>query len=313
MSSDSLLEKELKEQTWVEQVRLDEPLSNKTSVRVGGNAKYFQPVHDQTELVNLLKIVKMCNLPWFIIGRGTNLLVHDEGFSGVVIQLEGSFLSVDQPSELELRCGAGSSNKKLTKLARQKGLSGIEFLATIPGSVGGAIFMNAGAHGDQICNYVISVEALDGQGNLLRYNRKEAAFSYRHSVFMDKNLIITTASFRLKSASPLQIEKKERELLTQRKQTQPINLKTWGSVFMNPPNDSAGRLIEACGLKGEGKGGARISLKHANFIENIGGATFQDLMDTIKMAKNGVISKFGIELKTEGQILSNHNQDYFTP
>lgn len=288
---------------WTENIRLKESLSGKTSVRVGGPAKYFQVVHNQTELISLLELIRIHNLRFFLIGKGTNLLVHDEGFSGIVIQLCGDFTVVNQASETELFCGAGVSNMKFSRFAKKKGLSGVEFLLTIPGTLGGALFMNAGAHGAVVCDIVKWVDVINNKGELKRYETDSSHFSYRHSIFMEKKLIILSAFFQLTSAATEQINEREKQLLIQRKKTQPINQRTWGSVFMNPANDSAGRLIEACGLKGKGVGKARISAKHANFIENTGGASFQDLMNTIDMARKRVREEFGIDLKAEGQIL----------
>ncbi|MCP4297256.1 MAG: UDP-N-acetylmuramate dehydrogenase [Proteobacteria bacterium] len=298
--------RDIRNQTWIEKIKLEEPLSNKTSVRVGGPASYFQRVHSLIELRSLIEIIKDHCLPWFLIGKGTNLLVPDDGFKGIIIQLDGEFNSISKTSGSEITCGAGLSNKKFSRFARDQGLAGSEFLLTIPGSIGGALFMNAGAHGDQISDITSWVKAIDNDGELLRLDKESSLFAYRHSIFMEKKLIVISAGLQLIPGTIEAITRKEKELISQRKKTQPINLKTWGSVFMNPVDDSAGRLIEACGLKGKGIGQARISTKHANFIENKGGASFQDLMDTISMARDNVRKRFGIDLKTEGQILSEY-------
>lgn len=207
---------DLAKHKWHEDIRLDELLSKKTSVRVGGPAKYFQSVHNQAELSILLKIIKNHNLPWFIIGRGTNLLVHDEGFSGVILQLDGNISSIEQISEFEISCGAGISNKKFTRFARKRSLTGVEFLLTIPGSIGGALFMNAGAHYSEISDHVSWIDTVNEKGEFYRFSKNSAEFSYRHSIFMEKNLIIIAACFKLKYATFDKIEKYEKKLLTQR-------------------------------------------------------------------------------------------------
>ncbi len=297
---------EIKKYPWIEGVKTTEPLSNKTSVRVGGPAKYFQKVHNQSELINLLKVAKKTKTIWFLIGKGTNLLIPDEGFSGVVIQLSGDFEVVKKTSKRDIYCGAGASNRQVSRFAKQFSLSGAEFLLTIPGSIGGALFMNAGAHGNQIKDIVQWIDIINEEGEISRLNKDSLDLSYRHSVLMEKKLIALSAGFCLSPGDTWAIEEKEKSIQTLRKNNQPINLKTWGSVFMNPEGDSAGRLIEACGLKGKGVGQARICTRHANFIENTGKASFEELMATVQMAKKQVLDKYGIDLKTEGQILSKN-------
>lgn len=293
----------LRQLQWIGDLKQDEPLAQKTTVRVGGPADLFLTVHTIQELKQLFVIIRKHHYPWIVIGRGSNLLVRDEGFPGLVIQLKGEFTELLEVENRKVQVGAGLSNIQLSRFARKSGLSGVEFLSTIPGNLGGALFMNAGAHGHEIAEVVDWLEYFSIDGVVKRLCCAKLDFSYRHSLFMERSGIILKAQLSLRADTPEAIEQREKEFIRKRKESQPVDRKTWGSVFVNPPGDSAGRLIESCGLKGKGVGKARISPKHANFIENTGGATFQDLMKTVALAQESVFNTYGIQLKMEGRII----------
>ncbi len=287
---------------WLEPPLFNQPMAPKTSIKVGGPVDYLITTRNTSELLFTLKILNLFNIPWFLLGKGSNLLIKDEGFPGAAVLLKGEFQKIVLKNDHQIIAGAGVTNKKLTKFARENGLSGIEFLSTIPGTVGGAVYMNAGAYGKSIKDVVSNVEYCDKNGNTTSLPKPELGFSYRRSFFTDRSDIILTSCFELVHDNSEDIKRREMVMIQKRKETQPIDKHTWGSVFLNPPNHSAGQLIDSCDLKGKGSGKARISPKHANFIENTGGATFQDLMKTIELARIMVFNKYGIKLEMEGRI-----------
>ena len=294
--------KDLFDFPWKIPPQRDVILAPMTSLRIGGPAKILLHASDQEELNWILSYCKSSSVNWFIIGKGTNLLIQDGGYKGVVIKIDKGFNAITH-QDSTIHVEAGISSLKLSRYAKQINLSGLEFLSTIPGTVGGAIYMNAGAYGYQIEDSILSVTFMEGDGSISTLNKKDLQFSYRHSFFKTKQTIILSSKFRLTEEDPLKIEQKENEMLMHRKKTQPFNKKTCGSVFINPANNSAGKLIELCGLKGKGVGGAIISPLHANFIINENNATYNDLLETINLAQTEVFKNFGIQLKREVLIL----------
>lgn len=289
---------------WIVPPERDAMLAPMTSFRVGGPAKVLVHASNSTELHKVLSYCHTKGLQWFILGKGSNLLVGDKGYKGVVIRIDKGFHSIKH-QELTIQVEAGISTIKLARYAKQNHLSGLEFLSTIPGTLGGAIFMNAGAYGYEISDTILSVTFMRGDGSIVTLSKNELKFSYRYSVFKTRRSIILSAEFLLTQGEIKAIEEKETEMMKHRKLTQPFNKRTCGSVFINPENDSAGKLIEACGLKGKGIGGARISSLHANFIINEDNATYNDLLETINLAQSEVFKKFGIKLHKEVLILSD--------
>ncbi len=302
-NQDQELFESLKQCSWMIEPIRKQSLASKTSIKVGGPADCYVTVCSISELNRLFNMIGKSNIPWFVLGNGTNILVRDEGFPGLVIILKGIFLEMRQVDGCRISCGAGVSGFKLARFARKRGLAGVEFLTTIPGTIGGATYMNAGAHGCQMKDIVESVEYLNREGEVETIKGDQAEFAYRSSTFTAKKRIILGITLLLKSDDPMGIADREREMIRYRKETQPVDKHTWGSVFINPPGHSAGRLIESCGLKGKGVGNARISPKHANFIENTGEASFEDLMKTVELARTMVFNKFGITLEMEGRIV----------
>lgn len=297
--------KEISKIDWRIAPTLDVPLKTKTSIGVGGSADIFVKISTFDELRDLFRLTQVLDYPWLIIGNGTNLLVRDSGFPGVVIRLKGEFSLIERQDNLSFLVGAGVPNTKLSNFCQKNELTGLEFLFTIPGTLGGAIHMNAGAHGSEIKEWIDWVDVMTQDGKIKRLNREECRFSYRHSIFKTQNQVILRAKLSLQSGVEKEIKERKERYISHRKKIQPTQIKTWGSVFLNPEGMSAGKMIESCGLKGKGVGGAIVNTKHANFIQNMGNATFEDLQNTIKMVQNAVKTKYGIDLIPEGEIIPN--------
>lgn len=282
-------------------VKFDEPLSKHTSFRIGGPAEYFVEVKNKSELVNLLKIARKYNLHIFLLGGGTNLLVKDRGIKGMVIKLLGDFKKIKFGNN-SVSVGAGVNLPQLLKVSAQHNLGGMEFLAGIPGTVGGALVMNAGTHLGEIGDWVRRVEIMDLSGKTRVLGRREINFFYRGSN-LPENVFILSAEMDLKKIDKDVIEAKIKEKLKRRWATQPREPYQAGSIFKNPSGDYAGRLIEKAGLKGVKYGGAYISEKHGNFIINNGRAKAKDVIYLVRKIKRTVKEKFGIDLELEIKII----------
>ena len=286
-------------------VYFDELLSRHTTFHIGGPASLFIKAQDKKELKSLLSILPKTATPYYILGGGSNLLVGDKGVDGVVIKLEGTFTEVAFKKET-LLAGAGVELAPLRREACKRGLSGLEFTAGIPGTVGGAIIMNAGiSPTENMGKLVKRVEIMDKTGKIKWLLPKAIDFGYRHSS-LPRGAIVLQAELRLKKAPLPSIRKKLRVLWDKKKETQPLAEKSAGCIFKNPPGQSAGALIEKAGLKGKSCGGAAISTVHANFIINRGGAKAKDVLKLIEKVKSKVFNKFGITLEPEIKIWLGH-------
>lgn len=296
----------------------DIPLAKFTSFNIGGRAKYFFEGNNKREIIKAVSLAKQEDLPFFILGGGSNLLVDDKGYQGLVIKIQNSGLKIQKEnSNFKVAAGAGTSLSLLASNAAENGLSGLEWTVGIPGTLGGAIYGNAGAFGKSMKDVVKEVEVFDAKDLQVKiYSLEDCRFDYRESIFKkDKNLIILSAVLELKKGEKKEIENKMKRYLSERKKKQPMGFACAGSVFKNPSfaqtsrrfmtdrELSAGELIERCGLKGRSIGGAKISEKHANFIINLGKAKFSDVRRLIDLIKKRVRSKFGIELEEELQYL----------
>ncbi len=285
------------------EVKRDELLSAHTSMRIGGPADIFILPRDLADLETIL--AHRGDTPFFMLGEGTNLLVRDRGIRGVVVSLKESFKNIDGPrfdngdSTATLTVGAGVKMSYLAKYAARYGLTGIERLVGIPGSLGGALVMNAGAEGTEIGQVVESVTRLTPGSKLETLSRDELVFHYRKTEFPTAAGVIVEATLRLRKSDPASVQKVMDQHLTRRGQSQPLTIPNSGSIFKNPPGDAAGRLIEAAGLKGCHVGQAAVSLKHANFIVNQGGATALDVIRLIEHIQDTVAAKFGVTLERE--------------
>ena len=277
----------------------DEPMKNHTTFKVGGNAQVIVTVNNKEELSALMKYISTENISYFILGKGSNLLVSDSGIKGVVITLSGEFTDIKTKDGNKIFAGAGASLMKLCRFAQENSLSGLEFAYGIPGSVGGAVFMNAGAYGGEMKDCLVSADYITPQGECGTFTIDELQLGYRTSVFKNKNYIIIGCTLSLKEENKDIIKEKMDDLLGRRRSKQPIEYPSAGSTFKRPEGAFAGTLIESCGLKGYTIGGACVSEKHAGFIINKGGATFEDIDSLIKEVQKKVKDETGFFLETE--------------
>ncbi|MBI1822643.1 MAG: UDP-N-acetylmuramate dehydrogenase [Nitrospirae bacterium] len=281
-------------------VTYQEPLKKYTSLKTGGLADVVVFPADRNDLILLFKKIGTEKIPFFILGAGSNLIVRDGGIRGIVIKL--SHLNGIERQEQDLVFAeSGVLLPRLIKYALDESLSGFEFLSSIPGSVGGALKMNAGVPGCEISGLVEFIQILNLKGKMITMRRKEAHFGYRSSRF--PNGIILGGGFRLEPASKHEIQERLAQFLKRRRETQPLSYPNVGSIFKNPPGGFAGQLIEEVGLKGIQIGGAQISEKHANFIINKGSATSKDILQLIRLAGKTVEERKGIALELEARIV----------
>jgi UDP-N-acetylmuramate dehydrogenase len=281
------------------ELRHREPLSLHTSLRVGGPADIFAVPRDVEDLQRLLKVLDEQQTPRIVIGGGYNLLVRDGGFRGVAISLEKiQHMAVRQGGGI--RAEAGGRNIDLARLAEVHGLSGLEFLVGIPGSVGGALRMNAGAHGAEIFDHLVSLEIL-GDDGLLTQDRKTLNYGYRR-LQLDPNKIIIAANFQLAAGSRETISAVMDACLQKRRETQQVRLPNAGSFFKNPPGQAAWKLIDEAGLRGMTVGAAQVSEVHTNFLVNRGGAHAADFLHLAAIVKEKVFAASGIRLEEEVRI-----------
>lgn len=281
--------------------RRDEPMAKHTTIGAGGCARYFALPRSSREVASLVRLATGNTLPYVIIGRGSNLVVRDGGYAGLIIKLGGNFAKVRVGAH-SVSAQAGASFSGLARRMVRMGRPGLEFAVGIPGSVGGAVWMNAGAYGGDVSQVLYRVSCVDATGEIFTIQAEHGTFEYRRSR-LPAGANVLTASFR---GSPGPIDRKMLALSERRKLTQPLEHRSFGCAFVNPPGKHAGRLIEECGLKNTRIGGAVISEKHANFILNIGPETGTDDIEAlIALARKEVRKKFGITLKPEVVIVGD--------
>jgi UDP-N-acetylmuramate dehydrogenase len=285
-------------------VEFECPMSRYTTFRVGGPAEALCVIRDLKGLQRMVPYLEKEKIPFLVVGRGSNILVRDDGFRGVAIILREKLADVEPngKSEQIVLAGAGLALFELLNYCKEKGLGGLEFLAGIPGTTGGAVAMNAGAWGCEIGSRVQQVQIVTSKGELETLGKSRLKFNYR-AFSLPKNSIITGVKFELNRESPGAVSGKLTEYLKKRQETQPSGYPSGGSVFKNPPQDYAGRLIEKMGLKGKKVGGAMISPKHANFIVNTGGARAADILALMDLAQKKVKEKTGVELEPEIKVI----------
>lgn len=280
-------------------VLLNEPMSNHTSFKIGGPADVFINIASDSALISVLKFCKQNSIPYFIIGNGSNLLVNDDGIRGVCIKLNYKKDVIKLVDETTIICKANVSLSKLCKFALDNSLSGLEFAWGIPGSVGGAVFMNAGAYSGEIKDVILSCSHIDSDGNAGFFLKNQLDLSYRHSIYSELNYVITAAKFQLKRDNPVFISGRMDDFMNKRRSKQPLDFPSAGSIFKRPSGYFTGSLIEKCGLKGKSIGGAMVSNKHAGFIINTGNATCKDVVDLITLIQNTIYNEKGINLECE--------------
>ena len=283
-------------------VLTDEPMKKRTTFKVGGPARYFVTAENEEQLRSVFLFCQKEGIRTFIIGAGSNLLFCDDGFDGVVISLKGEFSDASVKGET-VTAGAGVMLSRLCNIAKENSLSGLEFAFGIPGTVGGAVFMNAGAYGGEIKDVLRSVKTMDKNGNIKTYQCEEAGLSYRNSVFQQNGEIILSAEFLLIKGNKDKIEGRMNELFGRRKEKQPLEYGSAGSTFKRPEGYFAAALIEECGLKGKNVGDAEVSRKHSGFIINKGNATASEVLELIDIVKETVYKEKNVELQCEVKIV----------
>ena len=284
------------------QLRFQEPMARHTSFRIGGGAEVMAFPGNAAQLSEILKASALLDVKPAILGAGTNVLAPDEGMAGLVICLKDCLDGMEQLDETHIRVAAGVTMTRAAIFAANLGLSGLEFAHGIPGTVGGGVYMNAGAYGGEICLVAETVEVMDLQGNLTVRSRDEMGFSYRHSVLEDEGGIVTAAVFSLEKKAPEEIKARMKELMSKRSASQPLDLPSAGSAFKRPVGGYAAALIDQAGLKGFTVGGAAISTKHAGFAVNLGGATAKDVRELLTRVSDLVFENSGIRLEPEVRI-----------
>jgi UDP-N-acetylmuramate dehydrogenase len=272
------------------------PLKHQVWFRVGGEAEVLFKPEDKEDLEFFLKNIPN-HISWTIIGVGSNLLIRDGGVPGVVIKLGKNFTNITIQGT-DVTVGGGALDRTVSLEAAQHGVGGLEFFVGIPGTIGGAVKMNAGAYGTEVKDCLVSCKILDEKGHMKTYLPQELGFSYRHSKVGDRDIVIE-ATFRGHKEDPKTIQKNLEEILDQREKTQPIRAKTGGSTFKNPANQSAWKLIDAAGCRGLRKGGAQVSEKHCNFLINTGDATAKDLESLGEEVRKKVQETSGVTLEWE--------------
>lgn len=281
----------------------NEPMSAHCSFRIGGPARLMACPASGAEAAALLRLLREADAPVELMGKGTNLLVADEGLDAVVVRLGEAISGAELLPGDRVRAGAGISLAKLAVFAAEAGLSGLEFAHGIPGSLGGAVFMNAGAYGGEMKDVLESAEIALPDGTLREAPAEELELSYRHSALEGSGALVTAATVKLTPAEPEAIRARMRELMEKRRASQPLDMPSAGSTFKRPVGGYAAALIDQAGLKGFAIGGAQVSEKHAGFVINRGGATFDDVLRLMEHIQKTVLEKSGVRLEPEVRIL----------
>ena len=288
-----------------ENIKINEPMSKHTSFKTGGPAEIYIIGKTLEQIQAVLKYSNQNNIQLYIIGNGSNLLVSDEGIKGIVLKI-----AVDNIETLEsdfgvlVKAGAGVKIMALAQILKKDGITGFEELAGIPGTMGGANYMNAGAYGKELKDIIVSTKAINKEtGEIETLKNEEQELKYRSSIFKNRKYIIIETMLNLQKGIPEEIERKMNDFLNQRKEKQPIEYPSAGSTFKRGEKFITAKLIDECGLKGYQIGGAQISEKHAGFIINKNNATSKDILDLIKYTKKKVFEKFGVQIEEEVEII----------
>ena len=279
-----------------------EPMARHTTFKVGGPADLFVEPGSREEIRFALEAARRDQVPFFIVGKGSNLLVSDEGYRGMILHIGTKMSQITVRDDL-IEAEAGAPLSKIARTAFEHGLTGMEFAAGIPGSLGGAVVMNAGAYGSEMKDILSEVDVFAQDGSLLTIPADELALSYRHSCILDKGYIVLAARIRLHPGEPEAISRRMNELARARKEKQPLEYPSAGSTFKRPEGYFAGKLVQDAGLKGYAVGGARISDKHSGFVINAGGANAEEIRSLIRQVQSKVNSQFGVMLEPEVRFL----------
>lgn len=287
-----------------EKIMFDVPMKNYTSFKIGGKAEKFLKIKNEEELKSAIKYARENNLKTTIIGNGSNLLVLDSGIKGLVLKIEIDNLKIEKKENyVEVTVGSGYKTMALGAKLMNEGITGFEELSGIPGTIGGAIFMNAGAYGKEIKDINISTKCMDYDGNIFILQNKEQEFEYRSSIFKNGKYIILETKLKLEYGKKEEIKNKINEFLSSRKEKQPLEYPSAGSTFKRQEGVITAKLIDECGLKGARIGGAMVSTKHAGFIVNYSNATAKDVLNLIKYVKEKIYEKYGIKIEEEIRIV----------
>ena len=279
----------------------NEPMSKHTSFKIGGPAEIFVKINNVEELKLIIKISKQAEVPITVVGNGSNLLVSDDGIRGIVLKIEFDKIEIEESGKLKV--GSGVKLAFLAQKCLKEKLEGFEFASGIPGTIGGAIRMNAGAHGSEMKDIVKKIICMTRDGKIQVISNEEAKFEYRNSIFSQNDYIILEAEIQLRKGNPEEIRSKMDEYATYRKEKQPIEYPSAGSTFKRGNDFITAKLIDECGLKGYQIGGAQVSEKHAGFIINKGNATAEDVKQLMKYVEEQVYNKFGKKIEAEIEII----------
>lgn len=283
-------------------IKRDEPMSRHTTFKIGGPADYLISPASQDEVIAILAFCHSHHVPLFVFGLGSNLLVRDKGIRGIVVKLGDDMKNI-RVSDTELCADAGVRLSHLAKIAAREGLSGLEFAEGIPGSLGGAVVMNAGAYNGEISQVLTSATAVDSQGSVRIFACDEIHFQYRSSIFQSSDFIVLSACLNLTRDDPQQILLRMQQYSRSRREKQPLDLPSAGSAFKRPPGFFVGPLLEQLGLKGYQIGGAQVSSKHAGFIVNTGNARAVDVVRLIEFIQHKAYQEFGVDLHPEIRVV----------
>lgn len=282
----------------------DEPMRKHTTFRIGGNADIFVRPESKEQIAEILRLCRKQDVPYFILGNGSNLLVGDRGFRGVVINIMDNMNDIKVDGGV-IKAQAGAMLIKVSRAARDNSLTGLEFASGIPGTIGGAIYMNAGAYGGEMKDVVTKVTAMDAEGEIYTFGTDELEFSYRHSVIQQRDLIVLDVTMKLVAGDQKIIDDRMSELAVARRTKQPLEYPSAGSTFKRPEGYFAGKLIMDAGLRGYSVGGAQVSEKHCGFVVNRGGATAADVAGLIRDVQKKVMDQFGVMLEPEVKMLGD--------
>ncbi len=293
---------ELQERLGEEGLKLQEPMKEHTTFRVGGPADLFIQPKDAAELKDAIEILRKYDVPVMVIGNGSNLLVRDKGIRGAVIQIYNRMSGVEVDGDI-VEAKGGTLLSAVAAKAAEESLTGLEFASGIPGSIGGAVVMNAGAYGGEMKDVLVSVDMLTKELEMKTIPAEELDLGYRHSIVPEAGYIVLGAKMKLTKGEDAAIRGRMAELAEQRREKQPLQYPSAGSTFKRPTGYFAGKLVQDAGLKGKTIGGAQVSEKHSGFLINIGGATAQDILDLIAFCQKEVKKQFGVTLETEVKIV----------
>ena len=284
-----------------ENVHTDEPMSRHTTFRIGGNADYFVKPGNADEVAAVIAVCREYNIPYFILGNGSNLLVSDDGYRGMIINIMDNMDSVTVDGRI-ITAQAGAMLVRVSVMARDNALTGLEFASGIPGTIGGAVYMNAGAYGGEMKNVVKTVRAIDEYGRIYELDSEKMDFSYRHSIVEERKLIVLEVTLELEHGSREAIDDRMKELAEARRSKQPLEYPSAGSTFKRPEGYFAGKLIMDAGLRGYSVGGAQVAEKHCGFVINRGNATAADVRTLMQNVSDIVEEKFDVRLEPEVKI-----------